>query len=99
MSYRTELTLASVLTLTLLTGCATSSVGTRPLTHYPLARVPNDVRTCFTKLVPAPEAGAMSSSDVVALVARLRQSEVSKTRCGKRLLALYDKQSAAAKGR
>ena len=34
----------------------------------------------------------MTEAQAVALIGRLRQSEVAKTKCGRRLLSLYDEQ-------
>jgi hypothetical protein len=57
-----------------------------------LAAVPTDIRVCFTTLTGTPPPGTMTKAQIVALVGRLRQSEVRKTHCGRRLLALYDNQ-------
>ncbi|MEW6258107.1 MAG: hypothetical protein AB1592_19305 [Pseudomonadota bacterium] len=46
-------------------------------------------------MTPPPPAGALSQKEVVALIGRLRASELAKTACGQRLLALYDAQAAA----
>lgn len=54
------------------------------------APVPGDIRTCFTQLVGAPMEGDMLRKENVALIMKLRTSEVAKSKCGKRLLALYD---------
>ena len=46
-------------------------------------------------MTPPPPAGALSQKQVAALIGRLRASEVAKTACGQRALALYDAQAAA----
>lgn len=75
----------------LLTACETSGTGSSTI-KYDLAGVPNDIRACFTKLTGKPQAGVMSEREAAALIAALRKSEVSKSNCGKRLLAIYDGQ-------
>lgn len=73
----------SVLALTILTGCAQYSSDV----EY---EVPEDLRTCFDTLTPAPTQQTMSASDMFKLVAELRKSEVEKSICGKRLLSWVD---------
>lgn len=81
------------MTLVLLTGCATSSGRVEVPQRVPLASVPQDIRQCFAKLVPAPKKGEMTDKEVIALIGKLRTSEVAKSRCGKRLLRIYDTQT------
>lgn len=59
----------------------------------PLTHVPADIRRCFKTLTGEPMPGAMDKEKVMELIAALRASEVRKSQCGKRLLALYDAQS------
>ncbi len=40
----------------------------------------------------------MTKKEIVSLVSDLRKSEMGKTRCGKRLLNLYDSQAKALLG-
>jgi hypothetical protein len=84
-----------LLGLTLLSACETS--GTNVPLKYDLAAVPGDIRVCFVQVTGKPQSGVMTQKEVVALVGNLRSSEVSKTNCGRRLLALYDKQSATTR--
>lgn len=79
----------------LLTACEDG--GTKGVYKYNLANVPPDIRQCFTVLTGKPVPGAMSEKEAVALIGKLRASEVSKTYCGRRLLALYDGQSVIAR--
>lgn len=73
-------------------GCATS--GAHP--EVRLADVPADLRACLGTLSERPAGtGAMSQREVVALIARLRASELRLSACGHRLLALYDAQDNA----
>lgn len=82
----------------LLTACEDG--GTKPGVYkYNLANVPPDIRQCFTVLTGKPAAGSMSEKEAVALIGKLRTSEVQKTYCGRRLLALYDGQSTIARKR
>lgn len=69
-----------------LTGCETTSTSPK------LATIPSDIQVCFDKLVPKPKPGPMSRQDVVGLIGKLRQSEVSKSLCGKRLIEWYNTQ-------
>jgi hypothetical protein len=71
----------------LLAGCSTFPASKVTAT---LPDVPAEVRTCFDQLVPAPAPGALTQKQIVHLVAQLRQSEQSKSACGRRLLAFYD---------
>lgn len=77
--------------LLLLTACETSGTGSSTI-KYDLAGVPNDIRSCFTKLTGKPQKGVMSEREAAALIAALRKSEVRESNCGKRLLAIYDGQ-------
>lgn len=76
----------SALAALTLTGCAHSGAITKP--SYPV--LPADLQVCFVHTVPAPKAGTMSKAQVLKLIADLKQSEGSKTACGKRLIKFYD---------
>lgn len=80
-----------------LTGCASSG----PRAPEPaLAPVPPEVRACFDVLTERPAGtGALSAAQVAEVIARLRQSELRLSACGKRLLAFYDAQAVAYGGR
>ncbi|MGN6552083.1 MAG: hypothetical protein ACTHJ3_19635 [Pararhizobium sp.] len=82
---RFKIGIVSALVALTLTGCATS--GVKPAV-YP--ELPSDVRLCFNTEVPAPKPGALSKKQVIELIAALKQSEASKTECGKRLISFYD---------
>lgn len=73
----------------MLTGCATSG-GKAPA----LPPIPGDIRACFDSIVPKPPAGELSRQQIFKLVADLKQSELSKSQCGKRLIAWYETQAA-----
>lgn len=81
----------------ILAGCKTSSSTSLPsvvtktrAAYYP--DVPSDIRGCFGMLVRLdPKLTTMTSADVVRLIGDLRKSEVSKSRCGQRLLGWYDR--------
>ena len=62
-----------------------------------LPRAPAYYLACFNKLTPIP-AEDLTRSKVVELVAQLRKSELAKSRCGKDLLAWYDKVSSSFRG-
>lgn len=77
---------ASALVALTTTGCATS--GSRvPL---PPPTIPADLAICFDTAVPAPKAGPMSKSKVIALVTALKVSETEKINCGKRLIKFHN---------
>lgn len=84
--------LASALALLTLTSCVDSG---RQIT---LAPVPGDLRVCFGRFVPAPKPGALSKREVAALIAELKKSELTKSRCGKRLIAWYETQAGVFAG-
>lgn len=56
----------------------------------PLLTVPDDLRQCVETLTPAPPLKAMTSLELVRLVAKLRQSELAKTSCGQRLIRMIE---------
>jgi len=73
----------------MLTGCATSG-GKAPT----LPPIPGDIRACFDSVVGKPTAGELSRQQVFKLIADLKQSELNKSLCGKRLIAWYEMQAA-----
>lgn len=50
------------------------------------------MKACFGQFVPAPKPGALSKQEVVALIAALKKSELSKSQCGQRLISWYETQ-------
>lgn len=79
--------IAFVLILPILANCASS--GNR-IRFAPLPDLPPDLPMCFDGMVPAPPPGAMTKAKVLRLVAALRESEVEKSECGKRLIKYYE---------
>lgn len=77
----------------LLTACEPFGPPTNGVIKYNLANVPPDIRLCFTQVTGKPAAGSMTEKQAAALIAALRISEVGKNGCGRRLLALYDRQA------
>lgn len=74
-----------------LAGCVTT--GTTISAKLP--PIPAGIVACFNKVVAAPAGKAgLSQKDVVSLVASLRQSEASKSACGRKLIAFYDAEVA-----
>lgn len=55
-----------------------------------LPRAPQYYRDCFAKVTAIP-ANQITRDQVVQLVAKLRKSELGMSKCGKDLLAWYDK--------
>lgn len=87
--------MALVLMPLLLTACDPSG---HP-TEISLSEIPADLRACVQQVTERPAgAGAMSQREVVALIAKLRGSELRLSGCGRRLIALYDAQAAAIGG-
>lgn len=74
---------------TLLTACASS--GPHAVV---LGEVPEELRECFDKFVPAPKRGKMTAQQVAVLVAALKRSELEKSLCGQRLIIWYEAQQA-----
>lgn len=71
-----------------LAGCASAPPATPRVSLPP---VPDDIKACAEKYVPAPAgAGPMTQREVVALIARLKASDEAKGGCLKRLIALYE---------
>lgn len=54
-----------------------------------LPPVPPALETCFDRTVALPGAAEWTGETVAGVIARLRQSELAKTRCGKQLLDFY----------
>lgn len=71
--------------LTTLAACKDSSVK-----FVQLPGVPDDVKECFTRLVPAPKAKTMTSKEVFNLIAELRRSELEKAQCGSRVIEMWE---------
>lgn len=84
--------MAFALTLTLLTGCASS--GPNKFERVPLAAIPADLKVCFDRLVARPAGtGALTRQEVAALIGQLKRSEEAKAGCGKRLIDWYETQA------
>lgn len=87
--------MALVLTPLLLTACDPSG---RPI-EVSLSEIPADLRVCVQQVTERPAgSGAMSQREVVALITKLRASELRLSGCGRRLISLYDAQAAAIGG-
>jgi hypothetical protein len=57
--------------------------------QQPLPVVPDDIKRCFAGVVDLPP-GAWSAEVTGSLLAKVRASEISKTKCGKRFLEWYE---------
>lgn len=74
-----------------LAGCSATSG--RP--RIDLAPIPEDLRACARRYVPAPVGDKpLTQREVVALIGRLKASEEAKSGCLARLIALYESQAA-----
>lgn len=73
--------------LAVISGCATTP---SPVIKPALPPVPSHIKICFAHTVELPSAHQWNSAKVAEVIARLRQSELSKTRCGKQLIAFYE---------
>lgn len=51
--------------------------------------MPTRLKTCLTSLTPIPVKD-MSGDELVRLLAKVRQSELAKTRCGRDVIQWYD---------
>lgn len=87
MNSKAKSLLASVFLLTTLTACDDSG------NNFTLAPVPAELKTCFSNGVPVPKPGAMTRAQVADLIAQLKQSELQKSQCGRRLIAWYEAQA------
>lgn len=88
-------TFASPLVGLLLAGCvSTAGVSTRP----ELPEVPRDLRECFAGVVELPAQAEWDAETAARVIVKVRKSELSKTDCGRRLLALYDNLRRGLKG-
>jgi hypothetical protein len=75
----------------MLTGCVTS--GRAPSKGaVRLSAIPADLQQCLAKEVPAPIPGDLSRQAAAELIAAFRQSDHSKTLCGRRVIAWWDAQ-------
>jgi hypothetical protein len=79
--------------LTTLAACNDSS----SVRFVQLPGVPEDVKECFERLVPAPKAKKMTSKEVFSLISELRRSELEKAQCGSRVVSLWEDYRAAYK--
>lgn len=69
-----------------LSGCAGSGISIQASNLPP---IPNDIERCIRKVVPRPES-VRTKKQAMRLIYRLKRSEFAKTRCGKRLIKLYN---------
>lgn len=81
----------------MLSACANSSIRIDSNEVTVLPDVPADLKVCFDKLTKFAPTGPVSKSEALRLIARLRKSEVTKSKCGLRLLKLYEKASEEIK--
>lgn len=88
------LPVASALLALTLAGCVNTGTAVTGSIRITLPPPPGDLQTCFNRLVPVPAGSTMSAQQVVRLITDLKQSEASKSACGRRLLAWYAKESA-----
>lgn len=79
------------LALAILSGCGTSS-SVRALlpASPPQPEIPADIQICFETVVGFPPVGELDSESNLRLILDLRASEIEKTLCGRRLLAITD---------
>lgn len=86
---------ASPLVGLLLAGCvSTAGVSTRP----DLPAVPSELRSCFAGVVDLPAQAEWDAETAARALVRVRKSELVKTDCGRRLLALYNNLKRGLKG-
>lgn len=84
---------ASVPVLLALAGCGATMPAPKP--RITLTEVPEDIRACARKVVPAPKGkGRMSEADVYRTISALRGSEADKSGCLDRLMALHEADAA-----
>lgn len=88
---RILIAIASIIVLAMaLTGCTTTPGRVR----LDLAPIPDDLRACARRYVPAPAGNnPLTQREVVALIGRLKASEEAKSGCLARLIALYESQA------
>jgi hypothetical protein len=55
-----------------------------------LPPVPTHIKNCFASTVALPKEDEWNNAKVAEVIARLRQSELAKTRCGRQLIAYYE---------
>ena len=72
----------------LLASCA--SMRTAPPVKPDLPAVPTHIKNCFASTVTLPKDGEWDNAKVAEVIAKLRQSELAKTRCGRQLIAYYE---------
>jgi hypothetical protein len=54
--------------------------------------VPHELRTCFEEVfsLPGKRGAGWTNEQAISIIGGLRDSELAKTDCGRRLLAFYD---------
>lgn len=76
-----------------LVGCGVTAPAPKP--RITLTEVPEDIRACARKVVPAPkDKGRMTEADVYRTISALRGSEADKSGCIDRLIALHEADAA-----
>lgn len=76
-----------------LAGCGATMPAPKP--RITLTEVPDDIRACARKIVPAPKGkGRISEADAYRLISALRGSEADKSGCLDRLIALHEADAA-----
>ena len=69
-----------------LTGCASSGL---QIEASNLPPIPADIERCIRKVVPKPSA-IRTKKQAMRLIYKLKRSEFAKTKCGKRLMVIYN---------
>lgn len=78
----------AVLLTGVLPGCTKPEPPSRPDLRLP--EVPATLRQCFASSTELPPGKTWTQAETVEVLAKVRASELAKTSCGRRLLALYD---------
>lgn len=89
MKLKLALLMLSASVLMSLAACANS--GENNLTaNSVMPAIPQDIKTCINKVVPVPLKDIRTKKQIVAIIRALKRSEMAKTYCGRRLIALYE---------
>lgn len=76
-----------------LAGCGATVPAPKP--RITLTEVPDDIRDCARKVVPAPKGkGRISEADAYRIISALKGSEADKSGCIDRLIALHEADAA-----
>ena len=83
---RTPILLAAALALA---GCGATAPKPKPV--IALTEIPDDIRACARKRVPAPKGeGSLSERETYRVTAALKSSEAEKSGCIDRVITLHD---------